>query len=306
MAYISIILPCFNEEAHIELIKSVLDDVLKNHKVEYIFIDDGSTDNTLNEIMALAIKDDRVKYISFSRNFGHQYALKAGFDYAEGECVITMDADMQHNPELIPKMLEKWKEGFDIVYTIKKNASRISFFKKATAGLYNCLFAYFSDLKKQSIGADYRLIDKRIVIELKNNFQEYHLFYRGLFNWMGYNQIGIEYETAERYSGKSKYTYTKMGRLALDGITSFSIKPLRLISWVGLFFAGFSFLYGLYALYIHFFTDRAITGWTSVILSVLFIGGIQLLFMGIIGEYIGKLFFEIKKRPHYLVKKKNV
>lgn len=305
MSIISIIVPCFNEAPNISALKNALDNVLKDFELEFLFIDDGSTDNTLDILKLISAKDDRVKYISFSRNFGHQNALKAGIDNANGDCLISMDADMQHKPEIIIEMLEKWKEGYDIVFTIPENDHSLPFLKRFTSKVFYTFFSYFSNTESKHIGSDFRLMDRKIADVLKSDFSEYFLFYRGIISWMGYKQFGIHYKPGKRIYGKSKYSYNKMCRLASDGITSFSIKPLRFITFAGIMVSALAFLYGLYALYIAFFTDKAITGWTSVILSVLFIGGLQLLFLGVIGEYLGKMFFEIKKRPNYLIKSKN-
>jgi len=306
MQTVSIIIPCYNEASNIEAIKEAIERIIINYTLEFIFIDDGSTDNSLSILKDLAKDDKRIKYISFSRNFGHQYAIKAGIDHATGDCVVTMDADLQHKPEVVLQMLEKWQQGFDIVYTVKNNTNNLPFFKKITARLFNTLFHYLADGHASLPGADFRLIDKHIAEILKTDFQEYHLFYRGIIGWIGFKQHAINYTPEKRLSGRTKYSYKKMGNFAADGITSFSIKPLRMVTLSGLFISIFAFAYGLYALYISFFTTQAITGWTSVILSILIIGGLQLLFLGVIGEYLGKMFFEIKKRPHYLIKEKKI
>jgi len=306
MLKLSLVIPCFNESQNIAKVFSMLDFELSTYTREYIFIDDGSTDSTLKEIEALARLNNHVKYISLSRNFGHQNALKAGIDNASGACVITMDADFQHPPHLIPDMIKKWEQGADIVCAIAEYDKSVSFFKKITSKFFYRIFSFVSDLKvKQYMSSDFRLLDRKIVDILKAEFDEYFLFYRGIIGWIGFKQDVIFYKPSKRYFGKTKYSYNKMCSLAFNGITSFSIKPLRLITYTGVFISLLSFLYGIYALYIAFFTNKAITGWTSVILSILIIGGLQLFFLGIIGEYLGKLFFEIKKRPQYLIKSKN-
>ncbi|MDD3876089.1 MAG: glycosyltransferase family 2 protein [Bacteroidales bacterium] len=306
MVFISVIIPCYNECGNLIALKAALDKVLTPYKKEYLFIDDGSTDGTLDEIKILAESDMNVKYISLSRNFGHQNALKAGIDHAKGDCLITMDADFQHQPEIILEMLQKWQDGYEIVYTIKNSSKNISCFKRFSALVYNKLFSLLSDSPNANLGADFRLIDRKIADILKNDFNEFHLFYRGLISWIGFNSYALNYTPERRLTGRSKYSYKRMGNFAVDGITSFSIKPLRIATLVGFIISSFAFFYGLYALYISFFTDKAITGWASVILSILFIGGIQLLFLGVIGEYLGKMFFEVKKRPHYLIKQKKI
>ncbi len=305
MIKLSVIIPCYNEYQNISAVAQLLDSLLVAYTREYIFIDDGSTDDTLKEIEALAKENDYVKYISFSRNFGHQNALKAGIDYASGDCIITMDADFQHPPHLILDMINKWEKGSDIVCAIAEYDNSVSFAKRTTSKLFYRIFSFISDSKTEHLGADFRLMDRKIADILKAEFKEFFLFYRGIIGWVGFRQDFLYYKPSKRNFGKSKYTYNKMCSLALNGITSFSVKPLRFITYTGIFISILSFLYGIYALYIALFTDRAVTGWTSVILSVLIIGGLQLFFMGIIGEYLGKLFYEIKNRPHYLIKSKN-
>jgi len=305
MKKVSIVVPCYNESSSIVILKNKLDEEIKGYQLEFLFIDDGSTDDTLKMFNMLSEQDKRFKFISFSRNFGHQNALKAGIDNADGDCLITMDADMQHNPAVIVEMLGKWEEGYDIVYTIVKSQKSLPFFKRTASRIFNRLFSYLSDSSGPAIGSDFRLIDRKIADILKSDFQEFFLFYRGIIGWIGYNQYALEYIPENRIAGESKYSNKKMFSFALNGITSFSTKPLRIITILGLIISSFAFLYGIYALYIFFFTDKAITGWSSVILSILLIGGLQLVFLGIIGEYIGKLFFEIKRRPNYLIKTKN-
>jgi dolichol-phosphate mannosyltransferase len=301
---VSIILPCFNEEGNIVEIYSRIVEQMKaiGHGFELIFVDDGSTDNTLGKIKELAQKDNRVKCVSFSRNFGHQAALKAGFDYCNGDCAISMDADLQHPPTLISEMIANWENGVEIVFTVRKDESDSGFFKRSTSNGFYRLMNYMSGLNLQKGVADFRLIDRKIIDIFKHQISEYHLFYRGLISWVGFKTKSIEYVPGTRHSGKTKYSLMKMVNFALNGITSFSIKPLRLSIIIGFVLAFMSFLYALYAIVAAVFLDLAVVGWTSLIFSILFIGGIQLIFLGIIGEYIGKIFIEIKQRPIYLVK----
>jgi dolichol-phosphate mannosyltransferase len=301
---VSIILPCFNEEGNIveiyEKIKTQIDTI--GYNFELIFIDDGSTDQTLHTIKSLTRADNRVKCISFSRNFGHQAALKAGFDFCHGDCAITMDADLQHPPSLLAEMIENWEDGFEIVFTLRKDESETGFFKRFTSNFFYKLMNYMSGLNLQKGAADFRLIDRKIIDIFKDQISEYHLFYRGLISWVGFKTKSIEYAPSARHTGKTKYTFMKMLNFALNGITSFSIKPLRLSIIIGFILAFMSFVYAIYAVVASVLLNQTIVGWTSLIFSVLFIGGIQLIFMGIIGEYIGKIFIEIKQRPIYLVK----
>jgi len=303
---ISIVVPCYNEEGNIEVLYNKITTCLPNKTIEFVFVDDNSNDSTLDIIENLAQKDNAIKFISFSRNFGHQNALKAGLDNATGDCVISMDADLQHPPELLQSLINKWQEGYDIVYTLRKDEENTSFFKRVTASLFYRLMNRFSEVEIKQGSADFRLLDRKIVNILKHDFSEFHLFYRGLISWIGFKQIGIEYIPNKRFSGTTKYSVSKMFSFALNGITSFSIKPLKLAVLLGVFISFLSFCYALYVLYVAFFTDATIEGWTSVIFSVLFIGGINMILLGIIGEYIGKLYIESKNRPYYLIKSSNM
>lgn len=303
---ISIVVPCFNEEGNIYLLHNKIINVLKESRnYEIIFIDDGSSDSTLTTIIELAKKDKNVKYISFSRNFGHQNALKAGLDYARGDCVISIDADLQHPPEIINSMIDKWKEGYDIVYTVRDDSNDKRFFKKITSLFFYRLINWFAGFKLDQGVADFRLLS-RDVVDVIRNLNESFLFVRGLVAWIGYKQCGIKYIPGERYSGQTKYSLRKMISFALAGITSFSIKPLHFATFTGFLLSGLSGLYGLYAIYVFLFTNKVIAGWTSVLVSVLFIGGFQLIVLGIIGEYVGKMFIEGKRRPNYIIKSTNI
>ncbi|OFX36377.1 MAG: glycosyl transferase family 2 [Bacteroidetes bacterium GWA2_32_17] len=302
---ISIIIPCHNEEGNIEFLYSKLkQSIIAFPSHEIIFVDDGSTDKTILKIRLIASKDAFVKYISFSTNFGHQNALKAGLDYSSGDCAISMDADMQHPPELIPLLIEKWKEGFEVVYTIRKEEENIPFFKKVTSTLFYKLAGKFSETKIYPGAADFRLLDKKVVDEIKK-LKENFLFFRGLVNWMGFSQFPIEFKAEVRYSGKTKYSFKRMFKFALSGITSFSTKPLQISTIIGSIIALCAFIYGIYAISIALFTYNVVPGWTSMLASVLFIGGLQLIMIGILGEYIGKLFIENKRRPNYIIREKN-
>ena len=247
----------------------------------------------------------KINYLSFSRNFGHQSALRAGLDYSTGDCVISMDGDLQHPPELIPDLIEKWKEGYDIVYTLREDDKKTSFLKKFTAGIFYNLINSLSNISIPKGAADFRLLD-RSVVDILKTFKENTLFLRGLISWLGFRQYGIKYTPHERFSGKTKYSVKKMMMFAITGITSFSVKPLHLSTVIGVLLSITAFIYGFYALIIKFFSNEALPGWTSVLVSVLFIGGVQLIMMGIIGEYMGKLFIESKKRPNYILKDKSL
>lgn len=302
---VSVVIPAFNEEGNIPLLTEKLTAVLENyHDYRILFVDDGSRDHTPDVIKDIREKNPRVQYISLTRNFGHQNALKAGLDHAEGDCVITMDADLQHPPELVPQLIDKWQAGYDVVYTVRSDDPNLSWFKRKTSGLFYRLLRWLSDMKIPKGAADFRLLD-RSVVEVFKDIKEYFLFFRGITHWVGFRQYALPYTPEKRFSGKSKYSVKQMMGFAITGITSFSLKPLRLSILLGITFASLAFLYGIYAIAMKLFSQQAVPGWASVLVSVLFIGGFQLIVLGIIGEYIGKLFMEVKQRPHYIIKEKS-
>lgn len=303
---ISVIVPCFNEQEGLKTFNNALINALpKTFQYEVIYVNDGSSDQTYQVILELAKENEHIRYISFSRNFGHQNALKAGYDHASGDCAVSLDADLQHPPEVIPILISKWEEGFEIVNTLRRDHQSISFAKKASSGLFYKLMNSLSDVNIENGMADFRLVDKKVLKQLKL-FQENYLFFRGIIPWMGFKQTVVPFTANERFAGTTKYTFKKMLKFASTGVTAFSVKPLKLSIYLGTIIAVFAFMYGLFALYVHLFTDDAVTGWTSVIISVLFVGGINLLMLGIIGEYLGKLFIENKRRPNYLISDTNI
>lgn len=305
---ISIVIPTYCEEGNIvELYEQLQLELSKIdvHSFEIIYVNDGSHDDSLRNIKELTTKDERVKFIHFSRNFGHQNALRAGLDFAKGDAVISMDADLQHPPELISTLIEHWRAGNKVVYTKRKDTNDLSFFKKLTSKMFYKLVNYLSETKLEEGTADFRLLDRSVVEALKN-FNENNLFYRGIIPGLGFKQHGLEYIPNERFSGNTKYTFSKMVRFALTGITSSSAKPLYFSIYLGAFLALCSFFYALYAIYVSIFTTEAVAGWTSTIASILFIGGIQLMMLGIVGIYLGKLFSESKKRPNYIIEESNI
>lgn len=301
-AKISVVVPVCNEEKNVaDLAAAVLAQLAAaDAESELIFIDDGSIDDTLAQIKQIAIEQENIFYLSLSRNFGHQNALRAGLDIATGDAVITMDGDMQHPPEMIPDMIAKWRNGIDIVCTVRRDSKTTSCFKRKTSALFYWLMNQMTGIKMHKGSADFRLLDRKAVDALKS-IRENNIFYRGLVSWTGFRQCGIEYVPSARMHGRSKYSLRKMFRLALDGITAFSFLPLRLAAAAGFLTAFFSFFYVLYALFIRFFTDQAVDGWMSLMAGVYFLGGVQLIFIGLCGEYIGRIFMEVKRRPHYLV-----
>ena len=299
---VSVIVPVFNEEGCIPALSERLLTVLKKYSdYEVLFIDDGSRDNTLDSLKNLHSSGQKVNYISFSRNFGHQNALRAGTKFADGDCIISLDGDLQHPPEMIPDLIKKWEEGYDIVYTIRKDMQKLSFFKRVTSKIFYKIMNVISDINFEFGEADFRLIDRKAADEL-NNLNEDAIFFRGIVKWLGFNQIGIEYMPEKRIWGSTQYSRKKMFGLAISGITGFSVKPLRISTMIGTIIAILSLIYGVYALYVRIFTENAIEGWTSVFFMVAFIGGIQLIMIGILGEYLGRTFMETKKRPHYIIR----
>jgi glycosyltransferase involved in cell wall biosynthesis len=303
---ISFVIPAHNEEGNLDpLTDQLLSIIDKNVQYEIIFVDDGSTDNTLPAIKNLQSKNQQIHYISLSRNFGHQNALKSGIDHSSGDCVISMDADLQHPVNLISEMIQLWQKGNDIVYTIRKDHKTVSLLKRLSSRFFYKLINLFSEITLEPGAADFRLIDRSVADVIRNN-HEYNLFIRGYISWLGFKTARILYSADDRLSGKTKYSFKKMMSFAIDGLTSFSIKPLRIAIFLGAFISFLAFLYALYAIYIYAFTDKVMPGWTSLLVSVLFLGGLQLLFLGFIGEYIGRIFIQTKNRPSYVIRESDL
>jgi polyisoprenyl-phosphate glycosyltransferase len=303
---ISIIIPVFNEEHIIPELYSRLTNSTKEISANYelLFVNDGSNDHSLTVLKQFAEKDHHIKFISFSRNFGHQIAVSAGLDYSSGQYVVIIDADLQDPPELIPELFKKMKEGYQVVYAKRKSRKGESFLKKSTAKLFYRLLNNITSISIPLDTGDFRIVDRKI-IEVLKRMPEQEKFLRGQIAWAGFKQTFIEYDRDERLTGKTGYTYKKMIRLAIDGITAFSNFPLKFASFVGLFVAGIAFILILYSLYGQFILKTNLPGWTSLMLSVLFIGGIQLLCIGVIGEYIGRISSNIRNRPLYIVGEAN-
>lgn len=302
--FVSAVIPCYNEEGNIALIVERIEEALSSFEHEVIFVDDGSCDKTLDILKSIHTEKPQIKYLSLSRNFGHQNALKAGLDNANGDAIISLDADLQHPPEVMKDLIAKWQEGYEVVYTVRRDNKKTSVFKKLTSRFFYKIINLMSNTRIHEGAADFRLLDRKVVQELQKLTENY-LFIRGLISWVGFKQTSVEYTAKERHSGHSKYSLLKMFKFAIAGITSFSIKPLRLSLYLGVFIALLSFVYGIYAVIVTLFTDQTLAGWGSLIASVLFVGGIQLMMLGVIGEYLGKLFMENKKRPNYIVREKS-
>lgn len=303
---ISIVIPAHNEEENIIVIVDRIEKVFEglNYRFEILVVDDGGTDRTLEVIEELASTKDNFFYIEFSRNFGHQPALKAGLDLAKGDCVISLDADLQHPPEMFKQMLEKWEEGYEVVYTRRKEDKRQSIKKRKTSLYFYKLLNSLSDLEIEPGTADFRLLD-RCAVDVFKNFKENDLFVRGLVKWLGFKQFAIDYIPEARFAGASKYNAKRMMRLAIHGVTSLSVKPLHTAVYLGFFFSFISILYVPYVLYA-FYSGHEVSGWASIITTVAFFGGLQLIILGIIGIYIGKMFMQTKNRPNYIIRSTNI
>ncbi len=304
---LSVIIPSYNEEKNVGIMHERLTKTLSEitDSYEMIFVNDCSKDQTLLRIKELAERDSHVKYLSFSRNFGHQIAVSAGLDFCTGEAVVIIDGDLQDPPELITQMYERYKEGYKVVYAKRKTREGETWFKKATAKIFYRLLASMTSIDIPVDVGDFRLID-RVIVEHLRNMPEKSKYIRGQIAWIGYKQTFVEYHRDARLYGTTNYPLKKMLRFALDGITAFSDKPLKIASGLGIFSAIVSLLALVYALVSHFCFHATITGWTSLILSVLFIGGVQLITIGIIGEYIARINNDVRNRPLYILDEKNI
>lgn len=300
---ISIVVPMYNEEGNIRPLYEAIVREFEElwHDFELIFVDDGSRDRSVETVKQLHESDSRVKLICLSRNFGHQIAITAGIENARGAAVVMMDGDMQHPPALIPEMIQRWKEGYDIVYTVREESEGASFFKRFTAAGFYRLINRMVDTHIVPNAADFRLMDRKAV-DCLNSLKERNRFVRGLVAWIGFRQAAMPYVAAARFSGVTKYSFTKMFAFAIDGIASFSTLPLRFSAVIGFIAALIGVPYAIWALYARIFTDTVVPGWTSVVVAVLFLGGVQLMSLGIIGEYIGRIYDEVKGRPLYIAR----
>ena len=300
----SVVIPVFNEEENLELLHHRLSKVLQHSCEDYeiILVDDSSSDNSLQVMMRLRKSNSRVKVISFSRNFGHQMAITAGIDYSSGDAVIVMDADLQDPPEVVPQLIEKWREGYDTVYAIRESR-KDPLLKRAIAFVFYRLFKRMSEVDMPVDAGDFRLMSRRVV-DILRSMPERNRYLRGLASWVGFNRASISFARDERHRGEKKYTFWKSARLAIDGITSFSHFPLRLVTNLGLVVSLAGFLYGAIIIILGLFFGRVVPGWTTLMAAVIFLGGIQLIVVGVVGEYIGRIYIEVQRRPLYLIKQK--
>jgi len=306
-AKITVLLPVYNEEANVLPVYMALKKIfsgIPQYNYEIIFADDGSQDNTLSVIKKIAFLDHHVFYVSFSRNFGKDNALMAGLQHSTGDALITIDADLQHPPELIPELIKWWDRGFEVVYTFRKNKNKhAGIFNQFSSKLFYKAINSLSDVHMENGISDYRLMDKKVVNSLIN-LNENNPFFRGLLKWVGFKQKGIPYTPNPREKGETKYKTSALLKLALQGITSFSTKPLIFAIYLGFFFSLTTVLYIPYVLY-SIYIGVAISGWASTIVTIVFFGGMQLMIMGIIGLYLGKVFMQVKERPQFIISESN-
>lgn len=300
---VSIVVPCYNEEEVISETYRRLSALAlsqSSYEFELIFIDDGSRDRTLELLRAMSAEDERVKIVVFSRNFGHQLAVTAGMDEASGDAVVIIDADLQDPPDVIPEMLAKWNQGYAVVYGVRTERRGESGFKRLTAHLFYRLLNALSDTPIPLDTGDFRLVDRAVVNTL-GTMNERDRFIRGMVSWVGFKQFPLGYQREQRFAGTTKYPLRKMLRFASDGVISFSTKPLRVAMLSGVASAGFACIGIIWALAVRLFDKGTVPGWAATIIAVLFLGGVQLVCTGILGEYVGRIYMQSKDRPLYIV-----
>lgn len=299
---VSIIIPVYNEEESIKRFVETTRKELEGAKIsfEMVFINDGSNDETLDRLLEQAKSDPRVRIINLSRNFGKESALSAGIENATGDVLVPIDVDMQDPPELIPRFLELWKQGYDIVYGARSSRKSDTYSKRTTATWFYRVFNKLSTLKIPEDAGDFRLIDKRVATVLKQ-IPERNRFMKGLFSWVGFSSIGVPYERPLRAEGQTKWNHWKLWNYALDGLISFSTLPLRIWTYIGAGIAALSFTYGSFIVIRTLLLGVDLPGYASLLTTILFLGGIQILSIGILGEYLGRIFIEVKNRPLFVI-----
>ena len=299
----SVIAPIFNESDNIPELHRRVSEVMNStgEPWELVLVDDGSTDGSTDMILELAKRDKQVRPVIFARNFGHQIAITAGWDYARGDAVVIIDADLQDPPELILEMAKKWREGYEVVYAVRAEREGESWFKLWTASLFYRIIFRITDVKIPLDTGDFRLMDRKVVNVLKS-MRERHRFPRGMSAWVGFKQIGVEYKRAARVAGETKYPFRKMFRLAINAVTGFSYFPLQVATYIGFFSAGIAAIAIPIVVYLRLTGSQAFFGQATTLIAVLFLGGVQLISLGILGEYIGRLYDEAKGRPLYIVR----
>jgi polyisoprenyl-phosphate glycosyltransferase len=302
---LSVVVPVKNEEQAIapfvERVSAILDSIATNESWEILFVDDGSTDGTLPAIISANMREPRIRALSLSRNFGKEAALSAGLDHARGRAVIPMDVDMQDPPEVLGEMVAKWLDGYEMVFGVRRSRARDSFAKRLTASLFYRAHNFVSQDKIPENAGDFRLLDRKVV-EVIRKLPERNRFMKGLFAWAGFRQAAVEYDRVERENGRSKFGFWKLWTLAIDGITSASTVPLRIWSYAGALVALFALSYGTFLALDTMIFGNPVPGYASIMVSVLFLGGIQLISLGVLGEYVGRILTETKQRPLYVVR----
>jgi glycosyltransferase involved in cell wall biosynthesis len=300
---LSLILPVYNEEEVISELHKRLQELLRrlNLDTEVVFVDDGSRDDSFDLLRNLSRDEPRYRILSFARNFGHQAAITAGIDYARGSAIVIMDADLQDPPEVILDMVAKWREGSDVVYAVRRQRAGESAFKRLTARWFYRVFAAMIPIDVPLDAGDFRLMSRRVVIALRS-LRETHRFVRGMVAWVGFKQTDVSYDRPGRFAGTTKYPLRKMIRFALDGITSFSILPLRFSTYLGILMSIASLGIAAWALYTKLVLQRTVPGWTAIVVIVALLASVQFVMIGILGEYVGRIFEEVKGRPLYIVR----
>jgi len=300
---ISVIVPLYNEELVIREMYTKLTEVMQGTGLSYevLLVDDGSEDQTRRLAREICATDRHIKLLCLSRNFGHQFAITAGMDRSAGKAVVVIDADLQDPPEVIPRMIDKWQEGYQVVYGVREKREGERWFKLITASLFYRVLKRLTAVEIPVDTGDFRLVDRHALNEFMS-MRERARFIRGMISWVGFKQTEVRYVRHERFAGETKYPFTKMLKFAIDGLLSFSQAPLKLASGMGILSAGVSLLFIIYAFVIKaFFPEQAIPGWSSIFSAILFIGGVQLICLGVLGEYIGRIYEEIKQRPLYII-----
>ena len=299
----SFVIPIFNEQENLAELEKRLRSLLANldGPAEVILVDDGSRDQSFYQMIKLSERDPRFKVIHLSRNYGHQVAITAGMDLSSGDATIIMDADLQDPPEVVLKMIAKWKEGFEVVYAVREARKDEGVFKKITAALFYRLLRRLTEVDIPADVGDFRLVDRQALDAFKS-LRENSRYVRGMFSWIGFKQAGVTYRRSGRFAGETKYPFRKMLRLARDAVISFSNAPLELALNLGFLVSGFSILAGLWAFYLKLTGKYTVTGWTSLTVIVSFLGGVQLIVVGVMGEYIGRIYEEVKGRPLYIIR----
>ena len=304
MKKVTILIPCYNEEQSLPLLYQELSSLIDSHQAydwEILFVNDGSKDNTIHLIKQLSHQDHRIAYVDLSRNFGKEAAMLAGFDYATGDCMVIMDADLQHPPHLIPAMLKYWEEGYDDVYAKRTTRGKESWLRKNLSLLYYKLLQKTTRVEiLQNVG-DFRLLDRKCIDTLKQ-LRESERYTKGMFCWIGFNKKEIEFEQGDRVAGQTSWNYLSLFNLAIEGITSFTIAPLRLSTMIGIIVSLIAFIYMCVIIAKTLIWGEDVQGFPTLMVVILFLGGVQLLSLGIIGEYLGRIFHETKNRPVYVVK----